>query len=121
MGHHFRVSFKDQGQTVSGRVEMEKEVRPKEARVVFDKLGDPPTVVVPPPPPPPPPPGMARWKRPDTGAFGDTSPGKGGIAFRVSQTEYLMTFDASGSARLKARQADGALPEVNIALHKNRN
>jgi hypothetical protein len=120
MGYQFRVSFEDRGKAVSGRLEMQKEAVPKEARIVFNRLGGPPTVVVPPPPPPPPPPGMAAWKRPETGVFGDTVPGKGGIVFQVSQTRYLMTFDNSGAARLKATRADGALPEVNIALHKNK-
>jgi hypothetical protein len=121
-GYRFRVSFTERGQAVAGTVEMERESspRPEPPRFVFSKLGDPPTVVLPPPPPPPPPPKPpgARWTLPDTGAFGQTIPGTSGVAFKVRETDYLMTFDAWGDARLKARLTNGRPPEFNVALHK---
>lgn len=56
---------------------------------------------------------------PDAGKFGNTTPGAGGISFRVGETNYLITFDAFGDGRLKAMK-NGRLPEFNIALRKAR-
>jgi D-alanyl-D-alanine endopeptidase (penicillin-binding protein 7) len=119
MGYQFRVSFTERGKAVAGRVDIARgdDSKPALARFEFKKLGDPPRVIVAPPPPPPPPP--PPWVIPDSGQFGNTFPGAGGVAFRIGETNYLITFDAFGDGRLKAMK-DGRLPEFNIALRRAR-